>query len=105
MTALSSAFAIPPSDPSMTPADTATFAALIAQLQAVPGGTDNLPPFLAALLAVLNSGGSDPARMHSIGVMVLEAAAAWADGNDADFASALRLDAQCLAAVRTALAI
>jgi hypothetical protein len=96
-----------PSD--LAPTDQPTLTMLIQQLQAVPGGTDNLPPFLGALISVLNASMSGtsptPGRPLSLGALVLDAVAAWGDANDASFAQQLRIEAQFLAAVRAQLAV
>lgn len=95
----------------LAPSDAVTLQTLITQLQAVPGGgsVNELPPFLASLMGILSAslvnGSSSPGRPLSLGAIVLDAVAAWADGNDGDFAAQLRIEAQFLAAVRTALAV
>jgi hypothetical protein len=105
MTALAPSFTLPASmPPDLAATDVATLTTFIAQLQAVPGGGDNLPPFLASLMGILSAamanGSPSPGRPLSLGAIVLDAVAAWADGNDADFASQLRIESQFLAAVR-----
>lgn len=106
MTALAASYVTPPADPSQTPTDATAIAALIAQLQTVSGGVDNLPMFLSALAAAAGAGaGLSGARSFADVAGVLHANAAWADGNDPDFAAQLRLGAAVLSSVRNALAI
>ena len=110
LTPLSASYVAPVTDPALTETDAATIAAFVAQLQTVahaaeaPGVADNLPTFLEALHAIVGSDGNVPARSFAGVSAVLDAAAAFADTQgDHDFANKLRLGAQLIGAVRSAL--